>query len=75
MEAKSSGTVCSMLIERGGCGVPEITVTLNEQVLVFPEASVAVHVTDVIPIGKKEPDAGVQKIVGLGQLSLTLGVK
>lgn len=43
---------------------------LNEQVLVFPKASVAVHVTVVVPGGKKDPDAGEQKTVTLG---LTIG--
>jgi hypothetical protein len=48
---------------------------VNEQVLVFPEASVAVQVTVVVPGEKKEPDAGVQTEVTPGQLSLKLGEK
>lgn len=50
-----------------------ITLTLNEQVLVFPDASVAVQVTVVVTGEKKEPDAGVQTAVTPGQLSLTVG--
>ncbi|HZH61489.1 MAG TPA: hypothetical protein VEY70_18360 [Metabacillus sp.] len=42
-------------------GSVSFTVTSNEQgALVLPEASVAVHVTVVVPTGKKEPDAGKQ---------------
>lgn len=37
-----------------------ITLTLNEQMSVFPHASTAVQVTAVLPGGKKEPDGGVQ---------------
>lgn len=54
-------------------GAPSMTVTLNEQVLVFPAASVAVQVTVVVPTGKNEPDAGVQEDVRPGQLSVTVG--
>lgn len=36
---------------------------LNEQVLVFPSASVAVQVTVVVPGGKKEPEDEVQTVV------------
>ncbi|KOP78207.1 hypothetical protein AN957_03155 [Cytobacillus solani] len=50
-----------------------ITITLKEQALIFPAASVAVHVTVVVPRGKKEPDAGVQTAVAPGQLSITVG--
>lgn len=42
-----------------------MTLILNEQLLVFPSASVAVQVTVVVPRGKKEPDAGEQlKLMG-----------
>ena len=34
-----------------------VTVTVNEQEFVFPEASVAVKVFVVTPLGKDEPDA------------------
>ena len=45
------------------------TVTPNEHVPVFPTASVAVHVTVVVPTGKVEPLAGTQAIEAPGQLS------
>ena len=32
--------------------------------LLLPEASVAMHVTMVVPIGKRLPDGGVQSTVG-----------
>jgi hypothetical protein len=50
-----------------------VTVMVNEQVAVFPEASVAVQVTIVVPDGKLLPDGGVQTAVTPGQLSLTVG--
>lgn len=52
-----------------------ITLTLKVHVLVFPNASVAIQVTVVVPGGKNEPDAGVQTavtpglIVGSGKLT------
>lgn len=50
-----------------------MTVTWNEQVLVFPAAAVAVQVTvGCIPRGKKEPDGGVQTVV-TGKQSKTVG--
>jgi hypothetical protein len=48
-----------------------VTAKLHEPVL--PEASVAVHVTVVVPIGKQLPDAGEQAKVAPGQLSATTG--
>ena len=50
------------------------TVTENEHVPVFPTASVAVHVTVVVPTGKVEPDAGTHTIVAPGQLSEAVAV-
>ena len=47
-----------------------ITVTLNEQLAVFPEASVATLRTLVIPEGKKDPEAGVDTTFTM-QLSFT----
>ena len=44
------------------------------QLAVFMEASVAVHVTDVEPAGKHEPDGGLQTTVAPGQLSVAAGV-
>jgi hypothetical protein len=42
----------------GGC--VSMTVTVNEQVAVWLEVSVAVQVTVVVPFGKTDPDAGTQ---------------
>ena len=49
------------------------SVTLKLQEAVLPEASVAVHVTVVVPTGKVEPDGGTQAAVTPGQLSLAVG--
>jgi hypothetical protein len=49
-------------------------VTGNEHTAVFPAASVAVHVTVVVPTGNIEPDGGTHATVTPGQLSLTAGV-
>jgi hypothetical protein len=48
------------------------TVTVNVQTAVFPDGSVAVQVTVVVPGGKADPDAGEQATVTL-QLSLAAG--
>ena len=48
---------------------------MNWQVLILPEASVAVTVTVVNPTGKKLPDAGELVMVTPGQLSVAVGVK
>jgi hypothetical protein len=51
------------------------TVTRNEQVLIFPDESVAVHVTVVVPTAKLDPEGGAQLAVGAGvQLSVGVGV-
>ena len=50
-----------------------MTVTVNEQVAVLPDPSVAVQVTVVVPAGKLEPEGGTQATVTPGQLSLTVG--
>ena len=50
-------------------------VTVNVQRLVFPAASVATLVTVVVPIGKVEPDGGVETTVTLPQLSVALTKK
>ena len=50
------------------------TVTVNEQLAVLLEVSVAAQVTVVVPTGKLEPEAGLQVTVCPGQLSLLLGV-
>src|SRR4030095_9138111 len=52
------------------CNLPLNTETVNVQVAVFPEASVAVQVTVVTPTGKQLPDGGLQTTTTPGQLSL-----
>ena len=54
-------------------GWQSLTVTVNVQVAVLPDVSVAVQVTVVVPFGKNEPEAGVQEAVTPGQLSLAVG--
>jgi len=51
-----------------------LTVTVNEQVAVLFDASVAVQVTVVVPTGKQDPEAGAQVTVAPGQLSPGAGV-
>ena len=53
-----------------------MTVTVNEHVPSgeFGDASLAVHVTVVVPTGKVEPDAGTHATVAPGQLSVAVGV-
>jgi hypothetical protein len=51
-----------------------LTVTVNEQVAVLADASVAVQVTVVVPTGKQNPEAGTQFTVAPGQLSPGVGV-
>lgn len=53
-------------------GSVSFTVTVNVQLAVFPEASVAVQVTVVVPTGKKDPDSGEHDVV-TEQLSETSG--
>ena len=50
------------------------TVTEKVHVPVFAAASVAVHVTVVVPTGNVEPDAGTHAIVAPGQLSVAVAV-
>lgn len=50
------------------------TVTVNVQVPMFDDASVAVHVTVVVPTGKSVPGNGAQLTVAPGQLSTAAGV-
>jgi len=56
----------------GGC--VSLTVMVNVQLEVLPDASIAVQVTVVVPFGKVEPDAGTQLTVVFGQLSVGVGV-
>jgi hypothetical protein len=51
-----------------------VTVTVNVQVCVFMLMSVAVQVTVVVPTAKHVPLAGEQLAVGIGQLSVGVGV-
>ena len=51
------------------------TVTLKVQELVFPEASVPVTVTKVVPTGNTLPEAGTLEVVTPGQLSVVVGEK
>jgi len=52
-----------------------LTVTVNEQLLAFDEASVAEHITVVMPFGKVAPDAGVQTgVIAPSQLSTAVAV-
>jgi hypothetical protein len=51
-----------------------LTVTVNEQVLVLPDGSVAVQVTVFVPRANVEPDGGTQDTVALPELSLAVVV-
>jgi len=55
-------------------GILSLTVTVKVQDAVFSEASVAVHVTVVVPLAKLEPEAGTQATVAPEQLSEGVGV-
>jgi hypothetical protein len=66
--AASTTTLDGQVIVQG------VTVTVNEQLPVLALVSVAVQVTVVVPTPKQFPDAGKQLTVGLGQLSLAVGV-
>jgi len=52
---------------------PLNTLTVKLQDAVFPEASVAMQVTVVVPTGKTEPEGGLQTTVTPGQLSVAVG--
>nr|WP_255287939.1 hypothetical protein [Bacillus cereus] len=54
-------------------GSVSFTVMVKEHIAVFPDASVAVQVTGVVPTGKKDPEAGEQEKITSGQLSVTVG--
>jgi hypothetical protein len=55
----------------GGC--LSTTVTLKKQVALLPEESIATMTTLVVPIGKIDPDAGVEINVTPGTLSEIFG--
>jgi hypothetical protein len=51
------------------------TVTVKVQVAVLPEASVAVEVTVVVPVGNRLPEAGTLVTTTPGQLSVAVALK
>src|SRR5690349_1715719 len=53
----------------------DLTVTVNEQLLVLPAASFAVTLTVVTPTLKAEPDAGLLVTVAAETASLAVGLK
>ena len=64
-----------MLGSLSSCSKVSNVVTVNEQVAVLPEASVAVQVTVVTPTAKHDPEGGLQTTTTPGQLSLAVVVK
>ncbi len=54
-------------------GSVSLTITWNDAVAVFPDASRAVHVTVVVPSGNRLPDKWLHAEVTPGALSLTIG--
>ena len=52
-----------------------MTVTVNEQLFVLPDVSVAVQITTVTPIGKIEPEGGELFVEITPQLSNTIGAE
>ena len=49
------------------------TVTVKLQLAVFPDVSVAVQVTVLVPTGKVEPEGGLQAVDTPEQLSAAVG--
>ena len=47
-------------------------VTVKEQFALLPELSVAVQLTVLVPLANVEPDAGVQTVLAIAQLSLAV---
>ena len=66
-----SNTMLGLL---SSCKQTSNAVTVKLQVAVLPEASVAVHVTVVVPTGKHDPEGGLHITVTPGQLSEGTGV-
>ena len=57
------------------CGAwVSLTVTVNVQTFVLPDASVAMLVTVVVPIGNVEPEAGLETRFVTEQLSVAVTV-
>jgi hypothetical protein len=55
---------------------PSSTITVNEQLPVLEDESVAEQLTVVTPFGKVEPDAGTQVgVIAPSQLSVAVAVK
>jgi hypothetical protein len=52
-----------------------VTVTLKPQLFCNPAPSVTVQVTGVLPIGKVEPEAGLQLVITVPQLSVAVTEK
>ena len=73
MGGQSTGGVTTRSWITGGS--TSFTVTVNEQVAVLPEPSVALAVTVVVPTGKKDPDAGrTVTVTAEVQLSVAIAV-
>src|SRR6266511_3141488 len=53
-------------------GSESLTVTVNEQLELLPAPSLAVQVTVVVPVGKNEPEAGLQTTMTPGLLSVAV---
>ena len=70
MRELNSNTVVGLL---SSCKQTSNTVVVKLQVAVLPDASVAVQVTVVVPVGKHEPDGGLHTTVTPGQLSEAVG--
>jgi hypothetical protein len=65
------------VISAGHCAIGgwvSLTVTVKLQESLLPEASVATHLTLVVPTAKEEPEGGVQTRPTPGQLSEALAV-
>jgi hypothetical protein len=52
-----------------------LTVTVNPQLAVLPDASVAVQLTVVVPSGNAVPDAGIHTTFAIIQLSVAVALK
>jgi len=71
-DRKPSAGAVMLEIETIG-GVVSCTVTVNDAVLVLPAASVAVHITVVVPNEKVEPEAG-EHVTGIEPSKLSVAV-
>ena len=64
-----SGPFGRLKSSRNAAAAYWVTVTENEQLSLFPEASMATHFTGVVPTGNADPEAGLQTTLHPGQLS------